>query len=672
MPNFGFKDARTSAELLLAPAVPLKRISIDTSGLRLDIGGLANIPGAISGPSQITGAIRGTFGAAALSRAITKSFSGALSATYSSFSHGVTAGATVDPMFQRNTGVSVDANLNINGNPVSVSADISKFGVDVAAMLPGPVQFVQFSTLRPGQTPGFGMQAQIRSRQNQVQGLAQRYGALTANPVRSGVQLLENMNRSPYPLDNELNVPLFPRLSTGGNVAQAEVVLKDKRKFVVRGVRVATGKPGFWSRLKTAAQAAVIPTLNPVVGQVFNDAFNSGGWSEPGQPYSAQYPYNKATQTESGHIFELDDTPAAERIHLFHRAGSFIEMHPNGTVVYKNMRDGYSLTMADQNVKVTGRCNIYVGGDTSLYSKGDVDIETKGSVNVQCKKDFNVFARNINLRSKIQFKADGKLINLRYINLPYQVIPVWGALVPMVNLAALRLDFPTGTFDQVVAESLKGPLDEGTLPSLLKFRTDAEALTGQFEPSALPENPLSNPSAYMSATPAAATYRARFFDTPEECDDFEAYSAHIGLQQTLKDVSSTDDPRLLGGKIRDVVTERNVIAPPAVDYLDFDTFAGTYTYDASYRLGNTSFTLADLVDTELTSGIVTEKKTPLDASVELGREPGLGTLSANTTDLTEQGRLGSGGLSGGLPTQAAGPGYDISRIDELRLSPWRS
>lgn len=55
----------------------------------------------------------------------------------------------------------------------------------------------------------------------------------------------------------------------------------------------------------------------------------------PGDPYAAVYPNNKVTQTTSGHVIEIDDTPDAERIHIRHKSGSFIEFHPDGSIVIK-------------------------------------------------------------------------------------------------------------------------------------------------------------------------------------------------------------------------------------------------------------------------------------------------------------------------------------------------
>ena len=55
----------------------------------------------------------------------------------------------------------------------------------------------------------------------------------------------------------------------------------------------------------------------------------------PGDPYGAVYPNNKVTQTTSGHVIEIDDTPDAARIHIRHKSGSFIEFHPDGQIVIK-------------------------------------------------------------------------------------------------------------------------------------------------------------------------------------------------------------------------------------------------------------------------------------------------------------------------------------------------
>ncbi len=132
---------------------------------------------------------------------------------------------------------------------------------------------------------------------------------------------------------------------------------------------------------------------------------NGGVWSEPYPAYNPLYPYNNATQTESGHLFELDDTPGSERVHVAHRTGSFVEWFPTGTRVQKVTKSNYSITMADEYVHIMGRCFITVDSDANILVKGDVNLEVGGTLganvagdaNFSVGGDFNVSATNINL-----------------------------------------------------------------------------------------------------------------------------------------------------------------------------------------------------------------------------------------------------------------------------------
>ena len=56
---------------------------------------------------------------------------------------------------------------------------------------------------------------------------------------------------------------------------------------------------------------------------------------EPPSAYGGVYPFNKVYQSESGHVIEIDDTPNKERIHLFHKTGTYIEINSNGRKVTK-------------------------------------------------------------------------------------------------------------------------------------------------------------------------------------------------------------------------------------------------------------------------------------------------------------------------------------------------
>lgn len=117
-----------------------------------------------------------------------------------------------------------------------------------------------------------------------------------------------------------------------------------------------------------------------------------GQWSEPYPAFNPLYPYNNATQTESGHVFELDDTPGNERIHIAHRNGSFIEWFPSGTRVEKVTKSKYSITMADDHVHIMGKCQITISGKAQIKVVGDCDLEVGGnfSTNVAGTMDVSV------------------------------------------------------------------------------------------------------------------------------------------------------------------------------------------------------------------------------------------------------------------------------------------
>jgi hypothetical protein len=129
------------------------------------------------------------------------------------------------------------------------------------------------------------------------------------------------------------------------------------------------------------------------------------GWTEPESASNANfkplYPYNDAKQTESGHLFEMDDTPDRERIRLQHgKKLTFLEMHPNGDQVHKVFGDDYEITIKDKLVRVKGKCTIEVLGDYNLKVNGDYNLQVNGDYNLQVAGKTNVrSADDINLSS---------------------------------------------------------------------------------------------------------------------------------------------------------------------------------------------------------------------------------------------------------------------------------
>lgn len=124
---------------------------------------------------------------------------------------------------------------------------------------------------------------------------------------------------------------------------------------------------------------------------------SGGTWDEPESQYNAKIPYNRVTQTEAGHVFELDDTPGAERIHLHHKANTFFEIAPDGSKVTKVVGDNYEVYLSDNNIHVKGACNITVDGNANLYVKGNVQEKVDGNYTLNVAGDIVMNGSTINM-----------------------------------------------------------------------------------------------------------------------------------------------------------------------------------------------------------------------------------------------------------------------------------
>ena len=102
---------------------------------------------------------------------------------------------------------------------------------------------------------------------------------------------------------------------------------------------------------------------------------------EPYYDNASLYPFSHVTETESGHIIQMDDTPGQERINIHHKSGAFIEILPDGSMVRKSAgENGLDwVTVTDQYVHVKGVQNVTVDGNANVYIKGDSYTRTDGN-----------------------------------------------------------------------------------------------------------------------------------------------------------------------------------------------------------------------------------------------------------------------------------------------------
>ena len=121
---------------------------------------------------------------------------------------------------------------------------------------------------------------------------------------------------------------------------------------------------------KNTAKTSDVPTAN-----------SSTTWNEPDSAYDASYPKNHVLETESGHIKEFDDTTDKERIHEYHKKGTFYEIDKDGNKVTRVVGDNYEVIAGSDYVNVKGSANLTVSETLSIKAKNiQMEAETINEV----------------------------------------------------------------------------------------------------------------------------------------------------------------------------------------------------------------------------------------------------------------------------------------------------
>jgi GH24 family phage-related lysozyme (muramidase) len=141
-------------------------------------------------------------------------------------------------------------------------------------------------------------------------------------------------------------------------------------------------------------------------------ANGKGTWDQSPTPYNAKYPFNNVWQSESGHVFEFDDTKDRERVHLYHTKGTFMEIDHNGTRVNRVVGDSYEIFERNGYVHVVGNVNVTVNGAKTLRVENTLDLEVHGTttINLHSNAKLNV-AGNLDITSggNMNFHAGGNI-----------------------------------------------------------------------------------------------------------------------------------------------------------------------------------------------------------------------------------------------------------------------
>lgn len=164
-----------------------------------------------------------------------------------------------------------------------------------------------------------------------------------------------------YPLKLTLNEPTLTRLSRNKT---ENTVIKTKKNLLLKEIKN--------------------------IGEI--------SWAEPQPAFNPTYPYNFAHETESGHAFEMDDTPGKERVSLSHRTGTSFEIDSSGNKVEKIIKDNYYLLFGSDYVYIGGNVNVTVDGTCNLKVLGKLNAEA-AEMNFSASGDLKIKAANIKMES---------------------------------------------------------------------------------------------------------------------------------------------------------------------------------------------------------------------------------------------------------------------------------
>lgn len=112
-------------------------------------------------------------------------------------------------------------------------------------------------------------------------------------------------------------------------------------------------------------------------GELAPEANNNAATATGG----STYPLAGRNLTRSGHVFELNDTPAGERVRVRHRSGTQVDMLPDGTLAINSRGKTIMTINNDMSITVHGNMNYSVEGDMNFNATGEINFNSE-SVNV--------------------------------------------------------------------------------------------------------------------------------------------------------------------------------------------------------------------------------------------------------------------------------------------------
>lgn len=201
------------------------------------------------------------------------------------------------------------------------------------------------------------------------------------------------------------------------NTANQEKLIVTKKGFTDPNANYPTKEYTGISEVNKLAQGEVRGTIVQDKNKTrMTGAKLPGGdsWEQPESPYKGEYPYNKVTQSESGHVIEMDDTPGAERLHIYHKSGTFVEIDVNGSITKRAVGSSYEIIDKNGKIAIAGKADISVSGACNIFVGNDANIEVEGDTNLICHNDITAQAGGkMNLSATEEINIASKIINIQ-------------------------------------------------------------------------------------------------------------------------------------------------------------------------------------------------------------------------------------------------------------------
>jgi GH24 family phage-related lysozyme (muramidase) len=227
-------------------------------------------------------------------------------------------------------------------------------------------------------------------------------------------------------------------------------------------------------------------------------AFNIS-WDQSPIPYNSVYPYNHVFMSESGHVMEFDDTPNSERIHIYHKTGTYTEIDSNGTEVKRIVGDKYEILERNGHLYVKGSVDVTIDGNHNVKINnamnvevvGNVKMNVTGNMDVDVAGTYNLKAKGINLETSTD---PFNILSGNSVNVQSAAAQNFKAAATF-NVDAVRVDMNSGTAGDATGTGLD-TLEVAT-PELPEF-TELVVLTRGAEAAAHYETPEEgDPSDYI-------------------------------------------------------------------------------------------------------------------------------------------------------------------------------